>query len=39
MELGIPHVIITSLTDNSNNLYFFSTPFHEKVSNPGIRFG
>ena len=30
---------VTSFTDNSNNAYFFYTPFHEKVSNPGIRFG
>ncbi|KAI6649294.1 PSN [Oopsacas minuta] len=30
---------VTSFTDNSNNEYFFYTPFHEKVSNPGIRFG
>ena len=30
---------VTSFTDNSNDAYFFYTPFHEKVSNPGIRFG
>ena len=30
---------VTSFTDNSNNAYFFYTPFHEQVSNPGIRFG
>ena len=30
---------VTSFTDNSNNAYFFYTPFHEKVSNPGLRFG
>ena len=30
---------VTSFTDNSNSAYFFYTPFHEKVSNPGLRFG